>query len=91
MSHYYFYAHYYAAQAAFHAGGRYWALYYPAVSKEIADDQAANGSWSSSFGEPYATAMACLVLQLPYQYLPIFQRLGADEAAARQGDARATE
>jgi hypothetical protein len=91
VSHYYFYAHYYAAQAAYHAGGRYWSLYYPAVSKELADSQATNGSWQSTFGEPYATAMACLVLQLPYQYLPIFQRLGADEVAARKEDDRATE
>jgi hypothetical protein len=28
--------------------------------------------------------MACLVLQLPYQYLPIFQRLGADEATLKK-------
>ena len=95
VSHYYFYAHYYAAQAAYHAGGRYWSAYYPAVCKELADAQESNGSWQSTFGEPYATAMGCLVLQLPYQYLPIFQRLGADEVSAKKQkekeEPRATE
>jgi len=81
MSHYYSYAHYYASQAAYHAGGRYWKAYYPAVARELAQAQEANGSWQDTFGEAYGTAMACLVLQLPYQYLPIFQRLGTDEAA----------
>ena len=90
ISHYYFYAHYYAAQAAFHAGGRYWSLYYPAICKELAETQGSDGSWTSTFGNAFSTAMACLVLELPYQYLPIFQRLGADEAA-KQGAPRATE
>jgi len=85
VSHYYFYAHYYASQAAFHAGGRYWRQYYALICKELTDSQSPDGSWQSNFGEPFATAMACLVLQLPYQYLPIFQRLGADEAEAKQG------
>jgi hypothetical protein len=90
ISHYYFYAHYYASQAAYHAGGKYWAQYYPLATREIVGNQDANGSWQSSFGNAYATAMACLVLQLPYQYLPIFQRMGADEVSAKGGE-RATE
>ncbi|MFW6108421.1 MAG: prenyltransferase/squalene oxidase repeat-containing protein [bacterium] len=85
VSHYYFYAHYYAAQAAFHAGGKYWADYYPAVSKELVQNQAATGSWQSNFGNAYATAMACLVLQMPYNYLPIFRRLGTDAIEAEGG------
>jgi len=84
ISHYYAYAHYYASQAAYHAGGHYWSGYYPAVCKELADSQESNGSWQDTFGEAYGTAMACLVLQLPYQYLPIFQRLGADDAALKR-------
>ena len=80
VSHYYFYAHYYAAQAAFHAGGSHWAAYYPAICKELVATQSATGSWQSNFGNAYATAMGCLVLQMPYNYLPIFRRLGADEA-----------
>ncbi|HPD17754.1 MAG TPA: terpene cyclase/mutase family protein [Planctomycetota bacterium] len=87
ISHYYSYAHYYASQAAYHAGGRYWSAYYPAISKELTETQEANGSWQDTFGEAYGTAMACLVLQLPYQYLPIFQRLGAEEAALLRKEA----
>ncbi len=84
ISHYYSYAHYYASQAAYHAGGHYWSNYYPAICRELAESQETNGSWQDTFGEAYGTAMACLVLQLPYQYLPIFQRLGADEAVLKK-------
>ena len=90
VSHYYFYAHYYAAQAAFHAGGDYWSKYYAAVAKELVATQSATGSWQSNFGNAYATAMGCLVLQMPYNYLPIFQRLGADEVSGK-GSSNATQ
>ena len=83
VSHYYFYAHYYAAQAAFHAGGAYWGKYYRGIAKELVTTQSATGCWQSNFGNAYATAMGCLVLQMPYHYLPIFQRLGADEVPER--------
>ncbi len=91
VGHYYFYAHYYAAQAAYHAGGRYWSRYYKAICRELLGSQAPNGSWSSTFGEAYATAMGCLILALPFQYLPIYQRLGADqlpEAKPRDQEAK---
>ena len=32
-----------------------------------------NGTWRDNVGTNYATAMALLVLQIPYRYLPIFQ------------------
>jgi len=91
ISHYFAYAHYYAAQAAWHAGGRYWTAYYPAICKEMAESQESNGSWQDTFGEAYGTAMCCLVLELPYQYLPIFQRLGADEVRGKGEDKHAPE
>ena len=86
VSHYYFYAQYYAAQAAFHAGGEYWAAYYPAVCKELVRTQSSTGSWQSNFGNAYATAMGCLVLEMPYNYLPIFRRLGTDEIRAQEAE-----
>ena len=90
ISHYYFYAQYYAGQAAFHAGGSVWRSYYTRIRKELLATQADGGGWpSSTFGDTFATAMACLVLQLPYRYLPIFQRLGADQIKAK-GAARGT-
>jgi hypothetical protein len=79
IAHYYFYAQYYAAQAAFHAGGGSWSSYYPAVCRELVRSQSTTGSWQSNFGNPYATAMACLVIEMPYNYLPIFRRLGTDQ------------
>ena len=32
--------------------------------------QTADGVWTSSYGTPYATAIAILILALPYRYLP---------------------
>jgi len=86
VSHYYFYAHYYAAQAAFHAGGTHWSRYYGALVQELVATQSPTGSWQSNFGNAYATAMGCLVLQMPYNYLPIFQRLGADDVVDKGAD-----
>lgn len=71
----YFYGHYYAVQAMWHAGGTYWRSWYPSIRDEMLTAQAANGRWSDEYVcDEYATAMACLVLQMPVNYLPIFQR-----------------
>ncbi len=71
---YYEYGHYYAAQAFWHAGGDRWARWYPAVRDELIARQQQDGSWVSSFGPEYATAMSAMVLQMPENQLPIFQR-----------------
>ncbi|MDA1052779.1 MAG: terpene cyclase/mutase family protein [Planctomycetota bacterium] len=71
---YYFYGHYYAAQAMWHAGGRYWEAWYPAIREALLDEQQANGSWSDAISSEYGTAMACLILRMPESYLPIFER-----------------
>lgn len=74
MQHYY-YGHYYAVQAAWHAGGVYWQEWYPAVRELFIAQQNADGSWSDHWvGREYATAMALLVLQAPNNLLPIFER-----------------
>lgn len=71
----YYYAQYYAVQAMWHAGGEYWEDWYPAVCDDLLRRQEENGSWKDMFiCDEYATAMACLVLQMPNNYLPIFQR-----------------
>lgn len=70
----YHYGHYYAAQAMFQAGGRYWAQWFPPVREELIEQQATDGSWTSPHGEAYGTAMSLIVLQVPYRYLPILQR-----------------
>ena len=70
----FFYGHYYHAQAAFLAGGEHWDGHFPAAREEMLAGQNADGGWSSSHGEAYATGMALLVLQMPNRLLPIFQR-----------------
>jgi hypothetical protein len=72
-SHYY-YGHYYAVQAMWHAGGEFWARWYPAIRDELLSRQRADGSWMDSICQEYGTAMAAIVLQMPNNYLPIFQR-----------------
>ena len=73
----YFYGHYYAVQAMWHAGGAYWNRWYPAIRNELITRQKNDGSWFSptDLDSPeYGTAMATLILQLPNNQLPIFQR-----------------
>lgn len=70
----YFYGHYYAAQAMWHAGGEAWRRWYPAIHQELLARQRRDGSWLDSISTPYGTAMACLVLQMPNSHLPIFQK-----------------
>jgi squalene cyclase len=70
----YYYGHYYAVQAMWHAGGEYWAKWYPAVRDALVARQRDDGSWMDSICQEYGTAMACIILQMPNNYLPIFQR-----------------
>lgn len=71
----YFYGQYYAVQAMWHAGDERWQQWYPAIRDELGTRQLPDGSWSDSLiNNEYATAMACLVLQMPNNFLPIFQR-----------------
>jgi len=71
---FYFYAHYYAAQAMWHAGGTRWQRWYPPLRDELVGRQRADGSWLDPICAEYGTAMACIVLQVPNNYLPILQR-----------------
>ncbi|MCH2124672.1 MAG: terpene cyclase/mutase family protein [Pirellulaceae bacterium] len=71
---YFFYGHYYAAQAMWHAGAEKWQRWYPAISSVLLKRQNNNGSWDDPIGAAYGTAMACIILQMPNSHLPIFQR-----------------
>jgi hypothetical protein len=73
---YYFYGHYYAAQAMWHAGGQRWTKWYTTVRDRLIDQQTDEGNWVDSIDKvnAYATAMACLVLMMPRNYLTILQR-----------------
>jgi hypothetical protein len=70
----YFYGHYYGSQAMYLAGQRYWENYYPRVKEEILRGQRVDGAWQDDVGMTYATAMALVVLQMPCEWLPIFQK-----------------
>ncbi len=71
---YYFYGHYYAAQAMWQAGGQRWLRWYPAIRDDLIARQRDDGSWTSPETNECATAMALLALEMPNNYLPIFQR-----------------
>lgn len=72
---YFYYAHYYAVQAAWHAGGDIWRAWYPAMREVLLTLQLPGGNWTDpGIGNEYATAMALIALQVPNNYLPIFQR-----------------
>ena len=70
----YFYGHYYAAQALWIRGGDDWNQWYPAIRDELGARQSPQGYWVDSIGNDYGTAMALIILQMPNNYLPIFQR-----------------
>ena len=77
---FYWYGHYYAAQVMFIAADRNPALwdkfYWPHMSSELLSKQIGDGSWENEPGpgSVFGTAVACIILQIPFQYLPIFQR-----------------
>jgi hypothetical protein len=70
----YYYGHYYAVQAMWTAGGHYWREWYPTIRDELLGRQSQDGSWSDQICSHYATAMACIILQVPNNYLPILQK-----------------
>lgn len=72
----YFYGHYYAVQAMYLAGGKYWTDWYPAIRDELIARQGRNGMWSGDNTEEYATGMALLILQMPNRYLPVYSGKG---------------
>lgn len=73
---FYWYGHYYACQALYVIGGEAWRWYYPIVREELLASQRPDGSFAcrAGPGESFSTAVAAIILSLPYGYLPIFQR-----------------
>ena len=71
-----YYSHLYASQAFYLAGDKYWDVYFPAVRDDLLKMQdQGEGSWPGDYiGKTYGTAIALIILQLPYKYLPVYQR-----------------
>jgi hypothetical protein len=56
-----------------HAGGKYWNEWYPSIRDELVKRQGENGSWAASEAcEEFGTAMACIILQIPLNLVPVF-------------------
>jgi len=72
-SRHYFYGQYYAAQAAWHAGGDYWTKWFTAIRDTLLENQHSDGSWvDAAAGAEFGAAVACIILQLPNNFLPVF-------------------
>jgi len=70
-----YYAHLYWSQALYQRGGDDWADYYAKASTWLLKQQRKDGSWEGDgVGTVYGTAIALLMLQLPYSLVPILQR-----------------
>lgn len=71
----FYYTHIYMAQVMYQRGGQDWREYFPGIRKELIEKQSPDGSWhGDGIGTTYGTALACMILQLPYGYLPVVQR-----------------
>jgi len=71
-----FYCQFYASQGFYMAGDKYWDEYFPGTRDALLKSQDKNeGAWNGDgIGKAYGTAIALMILQLPYKYLPVFQR-----------------
>ena len=77
QGHYFFYyGHYYAVQAYYITGDPKWTKYFRLIKRSLLEQQRRDGSWPCRIGpgDAFGTAVATLILQIPLQYLPIFQR-----------------
>lgn len=71
----YYYAHLYLAQALYQRGGKQWEQYYEKMAKQLIRTQRKDGAWDGDgVGTTYGTSIALTILQLPYAYVPIYQR-----------------
>ena len=72
-----FYTHLYAAQAFYQAGDKYWDNYFFLSARDqLLQMQQADGMRvaGDGIGPVYGTSIGLIILQLPYKFLPIYQR-----------------
>ncbi len=71
----FYYSHLYLSQVMYFRGGAEWAHYFSELSDWLVRFQNEDGSWTGDvIGRTYGTAVALLVLQLPYNSMPVLQR-----------------
>lgn len=70
-----YYAHLYLSQALYVGNDPSWNEYYPKRRDYLLSMQRDDGSWwGDGVGDIYGTAIALIILQLPFNQLPIMQR-----------------
>jgi len=77
------YGWYYITQAMFQGGGAYWTHWNSEIRDTLVKNQASDGHWDApgeaktdSYGGPvYSTTLCCLMLEVYYRYLPIYQEM----------------
>ncbi len=79
------YTHLYTSQVMHFAGGEKWENYYKKIRDFLLRNQAkisdTEGYWNRMYrghshnppDRVYSTAVACMILQMPYDYLPLLQ------------------
>ncbi len=76
----FWYGHYYASHAMHQVGGKEWEDWYKRIGDTFLPTQTADGSWSGrdrfEVGPVYQTSIAVIILSVPMNYMPIFQRVG---------------
>jgi hypothetical protein len=72
---FFYYGALYSTQAYFQRGGEHWGRWRAEMRRYLLARQRPDGSWpDDNYGDEFGTAMAVLILEVPLQYLPIFQR-----------------
>ncbi len=69
-----FYFRYYMAQALFQSDFQAWQRWNKKTTRQLKSMQNEDGSFQSSHGQAYGTAMSLLALALNYRFLPIYER-----------------
>ena len=90
---YVLYGWYYETQAMFQGGDSYWEYWNRQIRETMVKSQSEDGHWSlppqsewekKSVGDSspvYSTALGCLILEVYYRYLPIYQQIENQSAA----------
>jgi hypothetical protein len=73
------YVCYYLSQAKWVLGGKEWPKFYKMASQQLLQTQERDGHWqrgadAQRYGSTFGTAVALIILQLPYNRLPVYQR-----------------
>jgi hypothetical protein len=71
---YYMYAHYYACLVMHRLEDEKFNTWYTQVRTALLKKQAKDGRWQEDEGPAYGTAMAVIILSVPYNFVPAYQK-----------------